>query len=102
MRELTTKELDTVIGGGISSPGVYLQEISANLISIPGVTTTAQQTFVYQKNSCCQPKRCGDYGTNPSVWHCLKGAKSGGRHHRGRNSEITKHTAPRPYRRSWP
>jgi bacteriocin-like protein len=51
MRELTTKELDTVIGGGISSPGVYLQEISANLISIPGVTTTAQQTFVYQKNS---------------------------------------------------
>ena len=50
MRELTTKELDTVIGGD-SYPGVYLQEISANMMSIPGVKTTAQQTFIYQNNS---------------------------------------------------
>jgi bacteriocin-like protein len=50
MRELSTDELDTVIGGSVSYPGVYLQEVSVNLISIPGVSTTAQQTFVYQNN----------------------------------------------------
>jgi bacteriocin-like protein len=27
MRELTTNELDTVIGGSVSYPGVYLQEL---------------------------------------------------------------------------
>jgi len=36
MRELSTDELDTVIGGTVFSyPGVYIQEVSANLISIP-------------------------------------------------------------------
>jgi bacteriocin-like protein len=51
MRELSTNELDTVIGGSVSYPGVYLQELSGNLISIPGVSTsTGQQTYVYQAN----------------------------------------------------
>ena len=45
MRELSTSELDTVIGGTISYPGVYLEEFSAGLNSIPGVSTsTGQQT----------------------------------------------------------
>jgi hypothetical protein len=49
MRELRTNELDTVIGGSVSYPGVYLQELSANLTSIPGVSTsTGQQPYVYQ------------------------------------------------------
>jgi len=49
MRELRTNELDTVIGGSVSYPGIYLQEQSANLISIPGVSTsTGQQPYVYQ------------------------------------------------------
>ena len=47
MRELSINELDTVIGGSVSYPGVYLQELSAKMISIPGVSTSAgQQTFV--------------------------------------------------------
>jgi hypothetical protein len=47
MRELSTNELGTVIGGSVSYPGVYLQELSGNLISIPGVSTsTGQQTYV--------------------------------------------------------
>jgi bacteriocin-like protein len=47
MRELSTSELDSIIGGSVSYPGVYLQESSANLISIPGVSTsTGQQTYV--------------------------------------------------------
>ena len=49
MRELSTNELDTVIGGSISYsyPGVYIQELSGNLTSIPGVSTsTGQQTYV--------------------------------------------------------
>ena len=47
MRELSTNELDTVIGGSVSYPGVYLQESSAKLISIPGVSTsTGQLTYV--------------------------------------------------------
>jgi len=47
MRELSTNELDTVIGGSVSYPGVYLQELNASLISIPGVSTsTGQQTYV--------------------------------------------------------
>ena len=51
MRELSTNELDTVIGGSVSYPGVYLQQLSGNLISIPGVSTsTGQQTYVYQAN----------------------------------------------------
>jgi bacteriocin-like protein len=51
MRELSTNELDTVIGGSVSYPGVYLQELSGNLNSIPGVSTsTGQQTYVYQAN----------------------------------------------------
>ena len=51
MRELSTSELDTVIGGTVSYPGVYLQEMNAGLISIPGVsTTTGQQTYVAYKN----------------------------------------------------
>jgi bacteriocin-like protein len=46
MRELSTKELDTVIGGAeFLSPGVYLQEVSVKMISIPGVST-GQQTYV--------------------------------------------------------
>ena len=51
MRELSTNELDTVIGGSVSYPGVYLQELSGSLTSIPGVSTsTGQQTFVYRNN----------------------------------------------------
>jgi bacteriocin-like protein len=48
MRELSTKELDTVIGGTeFLSPGVYLEEVSVKMISIPGVSTsTGQQTYV--------------------------------------------------------
>ena len=47
MRELSTIELDTAIGGSASYPGVYLQELSAKMISIPGVSTsTGQQTYV--------------------------------------------------------
>ncbi len=48
MPELSTKELDTVIGGGsVSYPGVYLQELSGNVTSIPGVSTsTGPQTYV--------------------------------------------------------
>jgi len=48
MRELSTKELDTVIGGTeFLSPGVYLQEVSVKMTSIPGVSTsTGQQTYV--------------------------------------------------------
>jgi bacteriocin-like protein len=46
MRELSTNELDTVIGGSVSYPAVYLQEVSAKMISIPGVSTsTGRQTF---------------------------------------------------------
>jgi bacteriocin-like protein len=52
MRELSTNELDTVIGGGsVSYPGVYIQELSGNVISIPGVSTsTGQQLYVYRNN----------------------------------------------------
>ena len=48
MRELSTNELDTVIGGSVVSyPGVYLQETSGSVTSIPGVSTsTGQQTYV--------------------------------------------------------
>ncbi len=47
MHELSTNELDTVIGGSVSYPGVYLQELSAKMISIPGVSTsTGQQAYV--------------------------------------------------------
>jgi bacteriocin-like protein len=48
MRELSTKELDTVIGGTeFLSPGVYLEEVSVKMTSIPGVSTsTGQQTYV--------------------------------------------------------
>ena len=48
MRELSTSELDTVIGGTVFSyPGVYLQELSGNVTSIPGVSTsTGQQSYV--------------------------------------------------------
>jgi hypothetical protein len=47
-RELSTDELDTVIGGSVVSyPGVYLQELSGHVTSIPGVSTsTGQQTYV--------------------------------------------------------
>ena len=51
MRELSTNELDTVIGGSVSYsyPGVYIQELSGNLTSIPGVSTsTGQQPYVHQ------------------------------------------------------
>jgi bacteriocin-like protein len=50
MRELSTNELDTVIGGGsISYPGVYLQELSGGVTSIQGVSTsTGQQLYVYR------------------------------------------------------
>jgi bacteriocin-like protein len=49
MRELSTNELDTVIGGIVSYSGVYLQELSGNLTSTPGVSTsTGQQPYVYQ------------------------------------------------------
>ena len=52
MRELSTNELDTVIGGGsVSYPGVYLQELSGGITSIPGVSTsTGQQPYVYRNN----------------------------------------------------
>jgi bacteriocin-like protein len=52
MRELSTNELDTVIGGSVVSyPGVYLQELSGNVTSIPGVSTaTGQQTYVAYQN----------------------------------------------------
>jgi hypothetical protein len=47
MRELSTNELDTVIGATVSYPGVYLQELNVGLISIPGVSTsTGQQKYV--------------------------------------------------------
>jgi len=49
VRELSANELDTVVGGSVSYPGVYIQELSGNLTSIPGVSTsTGQQTYVYQ------------------------------------------------------
>jgi hypothetical protein len=37
MRGLSTNELDTVIGGSVSYsyPGVYIQELSGHLTSIP-------------------------------------------------------------------
>jgi bacteriocin-like protein len=52
MRELSTNELDTVVGGGsVSYPGVYLQELSGSVTSIPGVSTsTGQQLYVYRNN----------------------------------------------------
>ena len=52
MRELSTNELDTVISGGsVSYPGVYIQELSGNVTSIPGVnTSTGQQLYVYRNN----------------------------------------------------
>ena len=48
MRELSSKELDNVIGGSVVSyPGVFLQELNGNVTSIPGVSTSAgQQTYV--------------------------------------------------------
>ena len=48
MRELATNELDTVVGGTVFSyPGVYLQELSVKMTSIPGVSrSTGQQTYV--------------------------------------------------------
>jgi hypothetical protein len=47
MRELCTNELDAVIGGSVSYPGVYLQELSLKMIPIPGVSTsTGQRTYV--------------------------------------------------------
>jgi bacteriocin-like protein len=50
MRELSTNELDAVIGGSVSYPAVYIQELSGNLTSIPGVSTsTGQQPYVYPK-----------------------------------------------------
>jgi hypothetical protein len=50
MLELGTNELDTVIGGSVSYPGVYVQELSGNLTAIPGVSTTStgQQPCVHQ------------------------------------------------------
>jgi bacteriocin-like protein len=52
MRELSTNELDTVIGGSVSYPGVYLQELCGNVTSIPGVSTsTGQQTYVAYRNN---------------------------------------------------
>ena len=49
MRELSTNELDTVIGGSVSYPGVYLQELSGGVTSIQGVSTsTGQQLYVYR------------------------------------------------------
>jgi bacteriocin-like protein len=52
MRELSTNELDTVIGGSVSYPGVYLQELSGNVTSIPGVSTsTGQQLYVVYQNN---------------------------------------------------
>jgi hypothetical protein len=51
MHELSTSELDRVTGGGVSYPGVYLQELSANMTSIPGVSTTGPQTYVAYRNN---------------------------------------------------
>ncbi len=52
MRELSTNELDLVIGGTVFSyPGVYLQELSPSLTSIPGVSTSGQQTYVAYRNN---------------------------------------------------
>ena len=40
MRELSTNELDTVVGGvSYLYPGVYLQEVNVKMTSIPGVST---------------------------------------------------------------
>ena len=51
MRELSASELDTVIGGTISYPGVYLQELNAGVVSIPGVSTSpGQQRYVTYQN----------------------------------------------------
>ena len=57
MFELGTNELDTVVGGSISYPGVYVEERSANLTSIPGVSTTptGQQRYVYQHKRITRP-----------------------------------------------
>jgi len=57
MRELGTSELDTVVGGSISYPGVYVEERSANLTSTPGVSTTptGQQRYVYQHKRITRP-----------------------------------------------
>jgi bacteriocin-like protein len=48
MRELSTNELDTVVGGvSYLYPGVYLQEVNVKMTSIPGVSTSkGQQTYV--------------------------------------------------------
>ena len=51
MHELSTSELDGVTGGSVSYPGVYLQELSANLTSIPGVSTTGPQKYVAYRNN---------------------------------------------------
>ena len=47
MRELSTNELDTVVGGvSYLYPGVYLQEVNVKMTSIPGVSTSkGQQTY---------------------------------------------------------
>jgi len=51
MHELSTSELDGVTGGSVSYPGVYLQELSANFTSIPGVSTTGPLTYVAYRNN---------------------------------------------------
>jgi len=51
MHELSTSELDGVTGGSVSYPGVYLQELSANFTSIPGVSTTGPLTSVAYRNN---------------------------------------------------
>jgi len=51
MHELSTSELDRVTGGSVSYHGVYLQELSASLTSIPGVSTTGPQTYVAHRNN---------------------------------------------------
>lgn len=51
MHELSTSELDRVTGGSVSYPGVYLQELSASMTSIPGVSTTGPQTHVAHRNN---------------------------------------------------
>ena len=50
MRELSASELDTIIGGTVSYPGVYLEESNAGVNSIPGVSTSMepQRHVVYQ------------------------------------------------------
>jgi hypothetical protein len=52
MHELSTNELDMVSGGdSISYPGVYLQELSGGVTSIPGVSTsTGLQPYAYRNN----------------------------------------------------